>query len=229
MTPLISELIKFAPDPELYHWFDVGDLPLDGEFVNDDEMFCLPYQRTVVVGRDADGSKFMLALIGGTESVAVGGLLFVGAYPQDIEPFSYINTPEGTRIYGVKDTPPKRAQYMPTMAIVSTFLRGLQKPTQAHVPVARKSLINSKRAAKGKGPVLFDWRTVEVAPITEKMPHQGGTHASPRLHNRRGHWRTMKKTGKRVWVRDCKVGDASKGVVFKDYKIEAAHGIKGEA
>jgi hypothetical protein len=226
MTPLISELVKFAPDPELYHWFDVGDLPLDCAFVNDDEMFCLPYQRTVVVGRDADGSKFMLALIGGTESVAVGGMLFVGAYPQNIEPFSYINTPEGTRIYGVKDTPPKRAQYMPTMAIVSTFLRGLQKPTQAHVPVARKSLINSKRATKGKGPALFDWRTVEVAPITEKMPHQGGTHASPRLHNRRGHWRTMKKTSKRVWVRDCKVGDASKGVVFKDYKIKAAHGIK---
>ena len=221
MTPLISELVKFAPDPEFYHWFDVGDLPLDGAFVNDDEMFCLPYQRTVVVGRDADGSKFMLTLIGGIESVAVGGLLFVGAYPQNIEPFSYINTPEGTRIYGVKDTPPKRAQYMPTMAIVSTFLRGLQKPTQAHVPMARKSLINSKRATKGKGPVLFDWRTVDVAPITEKMPHQGGTHASPRLHNRRGHWRTIKKTSKRVWVRDCKVGDAGKGVVFKDYKIKA--------
>jgi hypothetical protein len=31
----------------------------------------------------------------------------------------------------------------------------------------------------------------------------------------------MKKSGLRVWVRDCKVGDASKGVVFKDYEVKA--------
>lgn len=219
MTPLIAELVKLAPDPELYHWFDVGDLPLDAEFVADEELFCLPYAKTVVVGRDADGSKFMMSLIGGSDSVAVGGLLFVGPYPQYITPFSFINTPEGIRVYGVNGESPSRAQYMPAMAIVSIFLRGLQKPTQAHVPVARKSLINSKRAAKGKGPVLFDWHTVEVAPATKKMPHQGGTHASPRLHDRRGHWRTM-NSGKRVWVRDCKVGDASKGIVFKDYEVK---------
>lgn len=218
MTPLISELVRFSPNAETYHWFDVGTLPLEGEFVNDEQMFCLPFQRTVVVGRDADGSKFMLSLMGGNDSVAVGGLLFVGPFPQEIEPFAYVNTQDGTRVYGENDTPPKRAQYMPTMAIVSTFLRGLQKPTQAHVPVARKSFINRKRAAKGKGPALFDWHTVEVAPVTQKMPHQGGTHASPRLHDRRGHWRTM-RSGKRVWVRDCKVGDASRGVVFKDYLV----------
>lgn len=220
MTPLIAELIRLAPDPELYHWFDVGDLPLDGEFVNDEQMFCLPYQRTVVVGRDSDGSKFMLSMIGGADSVAVGGMLFVGQYPQNIDPFAYVNTPEGTRVYGMNETPPRQAAYMPTMAIVSTFLRGLQKPSRAFVPVARKSLINSKRKAKGKGPVLFDWHTVDVAPVTKKMPHQGGTHASPRMHDRRGHWRTIKASGKRVWVRDCKVGDAGRGVVFKDYKVK---------
>ena len=218
MTPLISELIKFAPDPELYHWFDVGTLPMDGEFVNNEQMFCLPYERTVVVGRDADGSKFMMSLIGGGDSVAVGGLLFVGPYPQDITPFTYINTPEGTRVYGVNGQPPSKAHYMPVMAIVSTFFRGLQKPSTAYVPKAKPSLINSKRAAKGKGPALFDWHTVEVAPVTKKMPHQGGTHASPRLHDRRGHWRTY-PSGKRGWVKSCKVGDASKGVIFKDYEV----------
>lgn len=221
MTPLIAEMVKIAPDPDLYHWFDVGDLPLDAEFAADEELFCLPYEKTVVVGRDADGSKFMMSLIGGGDSVAVGGLLFVGPWPQDIIPFSFINTPEGVRVYGVNGEPPIKAQYMPAMAIVSTFLRGLQKPTQAYLPVARKSLINSKRAAKGKGPVLFDWHTVKVSPVTKKMPHLGGTHASPRLHDRRGHWRTMKQSGRRVWVRDCKVGDASKGVVFKDYEVKA--------
>lgn len=227
MTPLISELIKLAPDPELYHWFDVGDLPLDGEFVNDAQMFCLPYQRTVVVGRDADGSKFMLSLVGGEISVSVGGLLFVGPYPQDITPFTYINTPEGTRVYGVNGEPPSRAQYMPAMAIVSTFLRGLQKPSTAYVPEPRKSLINSKRRAKGLGPVLFDWHTVTIEPAKPKTDSKGGTHASPRLHDRRGHWRTY-PSGKRGWVRDCKVGDASKGAVFKDYRIAAIAQQKGQ-
>lgn len=222
MTPLISEMVKLAPDPELYYWFDVGRVGEQETLVVDDELVAIPYQKTIVVGVDSDGSKFMFVLIGGDDSVAVSGIFDVGNVArQYIEPFSYVNTPEGMRVYGLKDEPPPRSHYLPVMAIVSTFLRGLSGPNQAHVPTARKSLINSKRAAKGKGPVLFDWRTVNVGPVTQKMPHQGGTHASPRLHDRRGHWRTYRATGKRVWVRDCKVGDASKGVVFKDYQIEA--------
>ena len=38
------------------------------------------------------------------------------------------------------------------------------------------------------------------------------------VHDRRGHWRTY-PSGKRGWVKACKVGDASKGVVFKDYEV----------
>jgi len=219
MTPLIAEMVKIAPDPELYHWFDVGNLPLEAGFVADEELFCLPYDRTVVVGRDADGSKFMLSLIGGGASVAVGGMLFVGTWPQDITPFSFINTPDGIRVYGVNGEPPSRAQYMPVMAIVATFLRGLQKSTQAHIPKARPSLINSKRAAKGQGPILFDWHTVHVEPAKPKGDYRGGTHASPRLHDRRGHWRKY-PSGKVGWVKNCKVGDASRGVVFKDYEVK---------
>ena len=37
----------------------------------------------------------------------------------------------------------------------------------------------------------------------------------------RRRWRTT-ASGKRVWVRDCKVGDPSRGLVFKDYKIKDA-------
>lgn len=220
MTPLIAELIKHAPDPARHHWFDVGDLPRDVEFVADEDLLRLPYRDTAVVGRDSDGSKFMFVLIGGDNSVSVGGMLFTGPYPAYIDPFSYINTPEGLRVYGKDGKKPDRAKYMPAMAIIGVFLASLRKPTTAYIPTPRKSLINSKRAAKGKGPVLFDWHTVEVAPIAPKTPHLGGTHASPRLHDRRGHWRNM-RSGKRVWVRDCKVGDPSKGAIFKDYKVAA--------
>ena len=33
---------------------------------------------------------------------------------------------------------------------------------------------------------------------------KGGTHASPRPHDRRGHPRHL-KSGRTVWVRDCKI------------------------
>ena len=67
--------------------------------------------------------------------------------------------------------------------------------------------------------LIRQWHTVTIGPRPEPQGSKGGTHASPRLHDRRGHWRTT-ASGKRVWVKDCKVGDASRGVVFKDYKIK---------
>jgi hypothetical protein len=30
----------------------------------------------------------------------------------------------------------------------------------------------------------------------------------------------MKKSGKKVWVTNCEVGDKTKGAVFHDYKIQ---------
>jgi hypothetical protein len=39
------------------------------------------------------------------------------------------------------------------------------------------------------------------------------------MHERRGHLRRL-KTGKNVWVKSCKVGDASKGAIFHDYAIK---------
>jgi hypothetical protein len=219
MTPLITELIGLAPDPELYHWFDLGRLPERSTVPVDGDLMALPYERNVIVCTDSSGARIMLSVIGGGGSVAVGGLSFApGQLPQDITPFTYLYTPEGMRVYGINGKAPPRDHYLPVMAVVSTFLSSLSQGGTAYTPTAKRSLINSRRAAKGKGPILFDWHTVTVKPSPPKTDHQGGTHASPRLHDRRGHWRTC-KSGKKVWVRDCKVGDASKGVVFKDYRV----------
>ena len=61
-------------------------------------------------------------------------------------------------------------------------------------------------------------KTGKIEPPKPKGESQGGTHASPRLHDRRGHWRNT-RSGKRVWVKQCKVGDPSKGSVFHDYRF----------
>lgn len=88
-----------------------------------------------------------------------------------------------------------------------------QAPAQQH-----------KREAHGKAP-LYSWHTVtiaaapEVAVATPDVAGRG-THASPREHARCGHWRTY-ATGRREWVRDCLVDDASRGGVFKDYVVAA--------
>lgn len=47
---------------------------------------------------------------------------------------------------------------------------------------------------------------------------KGGTHASPRWHTRRGHWRKY-RSGKQVWVRSTEVGDKKQGIVTHDYVV----------
>ena len=86
------------------------------------------------------------------------------------------------------------------------------------MPVVQQTFTNRRKIAQGKTPT-YDWTTVVVEPVKPRKEDQGGTHASPRLHDRRGHLRRL-KTGKNVWVKSCKVGDASKGAIFHDYAIK---------
>ena len=51
-------------------------------------------------------------------------------------------------------------------------------------------------------------------------PATSGSHASRRLHTRRGHVRKL-PTGATTWVTQCLVGDSSKGVIRKDYRVKS--------
>jgi hypothetical protein len=66
----------------------------------------------------------------------------------------------------------------------------------------------------------WTWHLVDIDPSRMRAAAQkrGGTHASPRWHIRRGHWRTL-GDGRRVFVRSCEVGDPARGGVVKDYRI----------
>lgn len=80
--------------------------------------------------------------------------------------------------------------------------------------------INAKRVAKGKVP-FFSYRTLHIT-LDASEPKDGkgcGTHAGPRLHLRRGHIRRL--ADRRVWVRSSIVGDKSKGLAEKDYRVHA--------
>ena len=81
--------------------------------------------------------------------------------------------------------------------------------------------LQKARAKRGKMP-LFSYHVLTLRSDTpEKGDSKGGTHASPRLHIRRGHIRRF-DDGTHTWVSPCTVGDKKLGMVHKDYKYQAA-------
>jgi hypothetical protein len=74
---------------------------------------------------------------------------------------------------------------------------------------------------EGAGIRGWTWRQVEIVPerLLRLSEPQGGSHASPRWHVRRGHWRQL-ADGRRVFVRACEVGDPARGGVIKDYIVQ---------
>lgn len=84
---------------------------------------------------------------------------------------------------------------------------------------------NAQKIARGNRP-KFEWRTNVIEPRTldqKIVLHRGGTHASPKPHERRSHFRRL-KSGRTVLVRSTvinrdKMGE--RGFVFHDYKLSA--------
>lgn len=88
-------------------------------------------------------------------------------------------------------------------------------------------MINDKRKKKGKAP-FFSYRTLHVTgDSSAKESSSKGTHASPRLHLRRGHIRKL-PDGRRVWVTSCLVGDKTKGFAAHDYKVRMTHAVSND-
>ena len=223
MTPLIREMVSIAPTPEQYHWFDVSAMP-EVQLVNLDVVneTPLPFSRCAIVGGEA-GAKWLSLLAQEGDVVAYLGWTVLGRDYAKHPGFTFARTKEGLRLMAAADmdisTDPEIVRGL--VAGIGAWLKSLSPETNSYRPEPAGTLaMNRKRMMKGKRP-LFVWHTVTIGPRHEPQGSKGGTHASPRLHDRRGHWRNT-PSGKRVWVKDCKVGDASRGVVFKDYKIKDA-------
>jgi hypothetical protein len=216
MTPLILKAVRFSPEPESAMWFDVGQMPAAQEkSIQADIVMHLPFPITGIAGLDASGKDFCLWLIQGKGSVVVGGgSMWHKTY---FEPFAYVQHDEGISLYR-KNEKITYDELMPVHRMVVATLSKLANASTGYRATPQNTYINKKRKEKGKAAISFDWTTVEIGPKQEKSIPQGGTHASPRLHDRRGHWRKH-PSGKQVWVKSCKVGDASLGVVFHDYKL----------
>jgi len=231
-TQLVRDTMKMVAegglDPVEMHWFDAT-----GCFQDQDEESQTPlhdsrppFQRCMVCweGRSRNHQRMRMWLLVAGEDPQDGIVLTVWRQPADQPP---IPSPvmvymidEGQIRYGPVDekvTVDKTEAEM-ILGFVSAWYESLSRRSEAYIPSVSKTFTNQRKIAQGKVPA-YDWRTVTIEPTEPQKEHKGGTHASPRLHDRRGHLRRL-KSGKNVWVKPCKVGDINKGIVFKDYQIK---------
>lgn len=86
-------------------------------------------------------------------------------------------------------------------------------------PIAPDRGANIRRQAAGKPPLL-EYRVIKLRAAREAPAiGLGGTHAPPRLHFRRGHFRKLGE--KTVPVAPCLVGSKERGLIIKDYEVHA--------
>ena len=232
MTPLIRETIAWTTsagmDPTELQWFDISSLTAAEMAVNTEVLMTCrpPFRRCLVVSRGpskSHASYDILAIVVGEDPHE--GIIVdmrkgpTGAMPRKIPTMLY--TIEGDRImYGPVEengqVPEEEARLV--LGVLAKWYHSMMATKTAYQPFVRPTFTNKRKIAEGKKPT-YDWRTVVIDGKVIKCEHKGGTHASPRLHDRRGHSRRL-PDGRIVWVRPCKVGDASRGTVFHDYKVK---------
>lgn len=83
--------------------------------------------------------------------------------------------------------------------------------------VAAPDAVNKKRIKCGKKPIR-DHHILVLGSKSQGERSLGGTHASPRVHLRRGHIRRLEQ--KNIWVNACVVGNKKLGTVTKDYMVK---------
>jgi hypothetical protein len=226
MTPLVKELSGRWPQAELYAWFDIGNLSGERRTITVDatELVHLPFERTMLCGREMTGEKFALSMVDRGDRISVIGIVQSASTPSGYTAFGAFNyraTDQGLVLMKSHkdDEEPDKQDCMNVLAIIDSAFSKINAGTTAYRATAKpNSPTNQRRAKQGRPPLIYDWHTVALPARSARSGGLGGTHASPRWHERRGHWRTT-PAGKRVFVRQCWVGDASKGTIFKDYKV----------
>lgn len=231
-TQLIRDVMKIVSDqgvvdPVSLHWFDATGCFTDkAELLQDPLHTCRPpFSRCMVCweGKSQNHQLMRMWVLVIGEDPEEGIVLGLWRYPVGHKPVSspamvYI-IDEGQIRYGPTQegvTMDKTEAEM-ILGFISAWYGSLSRRCEAYMPIIPQTFTNRRKISQGKTPT-YDWRTVVIEPLQPRQEGKGGTHASPRQHDRRGHIRRL-RSGKNVWVKPHKVGDASKGVVFHDYKI----------
>jgi len=109
----------------------------------------------------------------------------------------------------------------PNLAYVSKFLSLLNCKNIGRVETKPSDDHQRRRRKQGRVPLFSYWTLVLKPTAPAKSKGQGDSHASPRLHLRRGHIRRLSED-RHVWVQACVVGNKERGIVHKDYAMPRA-------
>lgn len=234
MTPLIQSIVRLlaetGQDPTELQWFDATGCLTDRDEVQQDPLLTMrpPFEKCMVVweGKSTSHERMEMHMLTAGTDPEEGIALCVWRTPLGSKPVRsplMVYAVDGGLVkYGPVDereTIDKGEAEM-ILGFASSWLASLSRRAEAYIPSVKPTFTNRRKIAQGKAPI-YEWRTVVVDPVQARREHQGGTHASPRQHDRRGHLRRL-RSGKNVWVKSCKVGDASRGSVFHDYQLKAA-------
>ena len=228
-TPLVQKMMALFDDPTEYHWFDASGGFKDHDSIGQEPLlnYKPPFEKCMVAWQGIGRSGLMmemLMLVAGTDPEE-GILLSVWRIPARSKavksPVVVYLIDDGLVRYGATDDadPIADSEAAMILGFCSAWLGSMSRKCDVYIPSVRQTFTNKRKIEAGKRPT-YDWRTIVIEPAKPKAQHQGGTHASPRSHDRRGHLRRLRNGGQ-VWVRDCRVGDASKGAVFHDYEVAA--------
>lgn len=105
------------------------------------------------------------------------------------------------------------------LTLTAIFLTALNCSNVRQVEHLPDEKLKRARKKRGKLP-LFSFWTLELDLTKGRSnAHGDGTHASPRVHLRRGHARQY-APGKWTWVQPCAVGSVAAGIVHKEYALK---------
>ena len=126
---------------------------------------------------------------------------------------------DGAAISGPNDIEPHAHKFALSCVAVANTVEVFSCCNVALVDHPPPKFINAKRIAKGKVP-FFSYRTLHIIAGEKAAKPTGASasHASPRLHLRRGHIRRLGE--RRIWVSASLVGDKSKGFADKEYSVQ---------
>lgn len=230
MTPFIQSTVRWMVeggiDPTEVQWFDISGT-LDKGIVAHSwlQEYRPPFEKCIVVwqGKSESHQTYEMFMTVSGNNPEEG--IFIGVHkgphgqkPREV-PMIVYRLDNGVVRYGAVnegDTLLEEDAQM-VLSVVGSWYRLLAQGCEMHKPHVSQTFTNRRKIAQGKVP-SYEWTTVYIEPSKPRSEGTGRTHESPRLHDRRGHLRRL-RTGRNVWVRECKVGDAAKGRVWHDYKI----------
>jgi hypothetical protein len=221
MTPLVRRMHKLtcgAVSPAM--WFDMGEVDKYATDPATCPPLMMPFTSCAIVCRDGSHYRHLCWFVQAAPDVVTVVHRVMRASGWHGPPMFAVTITDSRfaahQIDG-EEMPTKDEAVRPVGLLQEWLTRLQTHACDAYEPVIRETFTNRRKAAEGKQP-SYSWRTVVVPSMLRARAINGGTHASPRLHERRGHWRTI-AGGRKVWVRDCLVGNPDLGVVEKDYKI----------